>query len=682
VTLFAGSASGASELGHTTTDTSGAFAITYTRPGSAGLLYVDARQPGASRLRLRAVVGVGAAGDVPPHALSSATVDELTTVAAGYALAQFSGRSVVRGPAPGLQNAAATTFNLADSASGKPGAIVTDVNNGPHNNTLAMLGTLANLVSSCASAATSTTCAEFLRLAAPRDGVAPGDTLQGIVDLARNPTLATTPLYALAKRLHVYGPSLTAAPTAWILVLRYTDSQLYASGRIGIDAKGNIWSSNNWLPGTHNPSPFLSVLSPVGAPVFGSPIEGGGMKGGAWGMAIGPQGVVWAPSFGGDAMSQYSAEGEPISPNTGWTEGSLDHPQGDAIDQRGNVWIANNYGPESAPGQGSVVVYPGGNPAKAVTIRGGGLNHPFAIQIDGYGRAWVTNAGLGGSKLVGTKAAILVGKFGGSVTVINPDFKPAATSPIQDSSFKWPLGLAIDSQNNAWTANYFSSSVTRLRPNGTVAASYKLPRGTLPWSEAIDGADRVWVAGFGTPHVWLLCGVNLSACPPGASTGEIVSPHSGFQSAAIQHVTSVQLDQSGNVWLSNNWSQLVPPVGGVGVAEMIGVATPVCTPLQPLPTRPVDRGTPCPKQTAAPLPASFAPRESPGSEDPSAWIAAVLGVAILALMAAAAILIARRRSEPLPQPERTAPPTTTRPNHEAAEVTSHPSPPEESHSPS
>jgi hypothetical protein len=36
---------------------------------------------------------------------------------------------------------------------------------------------------------------------------------------------------------------------------------------------------------------------------------------------------------------------------------------------------------------------------------------------------------------VNTRAAILVGKFGGSITVIGPDFRPVAFSPIQGSSF-------------------------------------------------------------------------------------------------------------------------------------------------------------------------------------------------------------------------------------------------------
>src|SRR5262249_48149909 len=158
--------------------------------------------------------------------------------------------------------------------------------------------------------------------------------------------------------------------------LRYTDQYLYASGRIAIDRNGLVWSSNNWLPGGKDPSIYATVLSPTGQPTLGSPIQGGGMKGGAWGAAITADGNVWLGSFGGNSMSQYSADGKPISPDSGWTNGALNHPQGVAVDQRGNIWIANNYGPESAPDQGDVVVYPGGDPSKAITITGGGLNHP------------------------------------------------------------------------------------------------------------------------------------------------------------------------------------------------------------------------------------------------------------------------------------------------------------------
>jgi hypothetical protein len=281
VTLFAGSREGVSEPGQARTGTSGSFGISYVRP-AAGVLYVQAAPAGASRLRLQSVVGVGSGGGVPPQTLTTVTVDELTTVATAYALAQFSGPNGIAGPSPGLENAAATAFSLADPVSGKAGAVVTDQDNGGKNQTLATLGTLANLVSLCASAQ-SAGCGELLRLTAPPGGTAPGNTVQAVLNLVRNPSLSPAGLFALARTATVYQPALTAPPTAWILALLYTDTDLYASGRIAIDAKGNIWSSNNWLPGTKNPSLYVTVLNPVGQPALRSPISGGGMKGGSLG---------------------------------------------------------------------------------------------------------------------------------------------------------------------------------------------------------------------------------------------------------------------------------------------------------------------------------------------------------------------------------------------------------------
>ena len=640
VTLLAGSRTGADPVGDATSDSAGRFSIPYTKP-AAGVVYVEAAPAATSKLRLRAVVGVGSSAGVSPRTLTAVTVNELTTVATGYALAQFSDTDGISGPSPGLETAAATALNLVDSATGKPGEVVTNANNGSKNETLATLGTLANLVSLCAPGG-SVRCGRVLALATPPGGATPTNSAEAVVNLARNPTLSPGKLYALARPESLYEPALAAPPTAWILVLLYTDTDLYASGRIAVDATGNVWSSTNWLPGTQDPSTSVSVLDPVGQPTLGSPIEGGGMKGGAWGIAMTSSGNVWVPSFGGDTMLKYSPAGAILSPGEGYTDGGLDHPQGVAVDQRGNVWIANNYGPESAPDQGNVVVYPGGDPSQAITITGGGLNHPFAVQIDGYGRAWVTNAGLGGARLVGTRAAIAIGKFGGSVTVIGPDFEPTSFSPIEDDSFKWPLGLSIDSQNHVWIANYFGSTVTEIAPNASVAGVYELPKGTLPWSQAVDGSDRVWVAGFARHDVWLLCGVNTDACPPGSTTGTILSPRLGFRSKAFQHFTSVQIDQSGNLWLSNNWSQLVPAVGGTGIAQVIGAATPVCAPLTPLPAQPsATAEASCPQQTAAALPASLRTGSDGGL---AAWAWVAIGAAVVAVAAAVALLLFRRRA--------------------------------------
>jgi hypothetical protein len=191
-------------------------------------------------------------------------------------------------------------------------------------------------------------------------------------------------------------------------------------------------------------------------------------------------------------------------------------------------------------------------------------------------------------------------------------------------------------------ANYFGSTVTKIRPEGTVAGDFQLPDGTLPWSQAVDGSDRVWVAGFARPAVWLLCGATTDACSPNSSTGTILSPPDGFASKAFQHFTSIQIDQSGNVWLSNNWSNLVPPVGGVGIAEIVGAATPVCTPLTPLPVKPsADSEPACPQQ--------FAPAVSPPTTDDSSgtpiWVWVAIALAVIVIASGVVVLLRRRHSD-------------------------------------
>ncbi|MEW1658882.1 LysM peptidoglycan-binding domain-containing protein [Streptomyces sp. NPDC093707] len=592
VRLWAGTREGGRQLGQARTDANGTFRIRYAVP-AGGVLYVEATS--GRRLRLRAVVGVGSGGAVRPRTLDRVTVDELTTVAATYALAQFDSGRQVAGPAPGLENAAATSFNLADPATGKAGQMVTGAANGARNETLATLGTLADLVSVCTT--DGPRCERLLRLATPRGGAAPADTVQALLALAHHPTLSTTGLYALARAAGVHTPALTAPPEAWLLALRYTDTGLYSPGRIAFDARGNAWATNNWLPGTRNSSPYVSALDPTGRPTLGSPLRGGGMHGGAWGIAIDHGGSVWAPSYGGNAMTKFSATGTPLSPAAGWKNGGFVRPQGVAVDQRGNVWIANSFGLKGKPGRGSVVVYPHGDPAKAFTLTGSGLNHPFSLQIDGRGRAWITNSHMDFGQILDSRRAGTLGKVGGSVTVIGPDFKTQAT--INSPSFQGPLGLALDSHGNAWVPSFFNSTVTELRPDGTVAGVHRLPRTVFPWSIAVDGSDRVWVAGFGNSSVSLLCGTNTAACPPGTTTGTVLSPTPGFRHKAIQHLTAVQIDPSGNVWLANNWSRLLPPTGGVGMVQLIGAATPVCTPLTPLPVRPSAAADhPCPQQPA------------------------------------------------------------------------------------
>jgi hypothetical protein len=123
-----------------------------------------------------------------------------------------------------------------------------------------------------------------------------------------------------------------------------------------------------------------------------------------------------------------------------------------------------------------------------------------------------------------------------------------------------------------------------------VATAHRSPAVKGGWSTAIDGDDHVWVADFFPTTVSELCGVRTQTCPPGMKTGQSISPRKhGYTSKSFQHITAVQIDPSGNVWLANNWSNGSPPkdfVGGNGIVKLVGAAAPVKAPLFGLPQRP------------------------------------------------------------------------------------------------
>ena len=144
--------------------------------------------------------------------------------------------------------------------------------------------------------------------------------------------------------------------------------------------------------------------------------------------------------------------------------------------------------------------------------------------------------------------------------------------------------MAIDSGGNVWAANQFSNGVVQLRPNGQPAAGspYRAESLAGAWGLAVDGKDRIWVGGFERPSIIQLCGRQVSACPPGSKTGSVLSPAKGYVNAAMQRLTSVAIDSSGNVWGAHNYSTSAPVggfVGGNGLFEIIGAAAPVKTPI-------------------------------------------------------------------------------------------------------
>jgi hypothetical protein len=297
-------------LGSSRTDAEGVFTINFSAPSdplSVLYLLADGGSPasnhfglGASSNSIRLVSVIG------PQALADGVViNERTTVAAAYALAQFSDGSGFAGPSPGLQNAAATVWNLVNPVTGDIGAVLGNSPNGLDTSTMREFNSLANMLASCVGGSSSVPCVTLFALSDPPRGGAPKNTFQAALNIAHNPWLNPQQLFLQSLISRTYKSVLLQAPDAWTIAITYDGNghEFDGPGNLAFDKTGAVWITNNY---EYAASPFTSVcgdshvlkLTPTGADAPGAPYSGGGLYGAGFGIAVDPSGKPWVSNFG------------------------------------------------------------------------------------------------------------------------------------------------------------------------------------------------------------------------------------------------------------------------------------------------------------------------------------------------------------------------------------------------
>ena len=599
VVLFEASAGRPTELGRAATNVSGQFVISSPKKASPSIFFVSA-DIGA---------GVEFVTILGPNLPSSVTINELTTVAASYSLAQFYETGVVSGNSFALRIAAGMNDNLVAPATGESSPVLLSSPNADQTDSLRSTRSLANLLAACVYNPGITS--ELLELTTPPGGRAPRNTAQALANLAHYPARNVGLIYLLSTLQHSYFPQLVKVPDAWTITVKVNDSGndrfLFGGpGNLVFDSKGYAWITNNVRQGKTTSSRVMMVLQPNGLPSDGadntpvSPVAGGGILGVGFGITIDPTGSVWVGNFGWGgvnpslkhgSVSQFSASGEPISGPRGYQGGPF-RAQGMAADAAGNIWITSF-------GNDSVYVFLGGDPNSTSCFHEYNGSQPFDVAIAPDGAALVSNSGG------------LLGSFPSSVA------KFVLVNGVIRRQFLQFIGkslkaISVDSEGNAWIASKGDNSVYRIRPDGTGIGSFSGGGIDGPWGIIVDGEDNLWVSNFGptktgsnftSGRLTELGGVNRAARPPDTQTGDPISPETGYtvpsagsqvllhngeplygpggppSFAPIMRQTNAVIDQAGNVWTINNYKpnfdiDALSNPGGDGIIIFVGLAAP------------------------------------------------------------------------------------------------------------
>ena len=534
-------------------------------------------------------------------------INEISTIGSLWPLAaQTSDDGRISGSANGLLIGSQHVQNLVDVSAGTFGATVLDGGNLTFSETVARMNTLAALMSLCGIQDDAANCEEFLSIA---NGV---DTLTALRNVAVRPYRNTKELFALftkafpypegeQRRVTSFLPYLSYVPDDFALMIRLSGGGTYSPGRLMFDNHGQLWSGQNWMPGSQSGlstaigggvvrlAPSGKALSPV---LVGYNSQG--LDGIGWGTTVSDD-KVWVSSFNG-VVGVFDLDGNALGPAK--VKGKKGALQGLATAPNGDVWVCDNQ-------LNQLIRFPKGDHTKGEIVKVPGLRRPFAVAVDNRNVVWVTNNGFV------------------TVTRFHSDH-PEQAEQIELGGMA-PRGLAIDSAGYVWVGNNFSMGypLAKVPEGASIIEEFKIniekvlkneqqgitktgnvplisPAGKVvqkqvlegaiyaPWGVSVDGDDTVFIGNFlGTGFIHM-CGTNEKLCPDGKKTGELIHY---YRSGVLQESTDTMIDDAGNVWMANNWDVIPALVddnpdrrtatrgGGTGMVVIYGIGKPVINPL-------------------------------------------------------------------------------------------------------
>ena len=521
-------------------------------------------------------------------------ISEVTTVAAAYALAPFAtlspGTTNIGTSSTnllGLTNALAPANNLANTTTGQ--AVTPSTGIIPPT---AEINTLANILAACVNSSStiarlpSTTCATLFTNSTPPGGVAPAptDTFQAAIDIALNPGHNAATLFGLATATPPFQPTLDSAPTDFAVGIQYNGGPIANSGGvfgIDIDASGNAWVT---VVANGAILDNVTEISPAGSVALSGPT--GYLSGSLstpWGLAIDNSSNAWIVNYNSNRVAVLPLTGPPA---TFFTPASVVFPVGIAVDNRTatTAWIGN-LGPSGAD-TGTTVSHITATGEAAPGSPYGGQNAPLGIAIDNAGNIWVAN-----SDIPGTGNGFLT-KFTPPL-VAGDAYTPQVFPPGGTGAGTYPFDVAIDSSGNVWVGysagvGEFGNSGNLLSPVGGWPQNVT----TAPEAVAIDGLGRAWVSnvalaadgsvlaapGYGSVTAFSPNGTLISDVSTPTSAEPFLGYTAGGTITQLPLGLAMKIDPSGNLWIAGG----IPgtPAGRTqAVTELIGIAAPVVTPL-------------------------------------------------------------------------------------------------------
>ena len=252
----------------------------------------------------------------------------------------------------------------------------------------------------------------------------------------------------------------------------------------------------------------------------------------------------------------------------------FDHPFGMALDQAGNLYIAdqgNSIIREMTPGL--VVSTFAGTPHVPGSANGtdtlASFNKPFSVAVDGSNNVYVADAGNNTIRKIAPD---------GTVSTFAGTGVPGSADGTDTATFNSPLGVTIDQSGNLYVADYGNDLIRKITPAGVVSTIAGKPgvsgaadgldtaaRFDLPESVAVDVSGNIYVADNGNNEIRKITpSGQVSTLAGNGTAGNINAKGSG---ATFNSPFGLAIDASGNIYVADSGNNLIRKVTSDGTVS-------------------------------------------------------------------------------------------------------------------
>ena len=288
-------------------------------------------------------------------------------------------------------------------------------------------------------------------------------------------------------------------------------------------------------------------------------------------VRVGP-GII--TTFAGKGIANYSGDGGPAN------RASLAHPNGVAVDAKGNVYIADidNDRIRRVGTDGIITTFAGGG-GRSLRDRGpatlAGLQFPAHMAIDATGVVYIADIDNDRIRRVGTDGIITTFAGGGGSL---GDREPATQARLSV-----PHGVAVDAQGNVYIAEVGNHRIRRVGTDGIIttiagtgtrgfsgdggpAAQARLD---YPGGVAVDAKGAVYIADTDNHRIRRVGTDGIITTIAGTGTRGFSGDEGPAVQARLDSPFGAAVDAQGNVYIADFGNHRIRRVGTDGIIKTL-----------------------------------------------------------------------------------------------------------------